>query len=261
MNATSIPCLTSVRRTLPVRHRAPAGFALIAVLLTLPISAQAECTTKVSPVPVAGAASGGATPVRAAMFRVSAVPSPAIVSSRLERARTSARKPDAAPRHRGKVGVQRSKGPKRKASAQHARRRAPVMSAAKPIAAPLPASGLPAAALPAPSAASYVLIHTTICETGPTTALAIPLPEASPPTPATYDLAEPSARVASVDLPLPTDGILLIAPTLPGSPTTIAPVTPVPEPGAWTLLISGFAATGVALRARRARSQAGGQGV
>jgi hypothetical protein len=249
MTATLLPELTSPRRAAHLSDRALVRLAVAAILAASPVGARAECVGMTNSVPVAGVSAGGATPLRAAMLRASAVPAPGVVSDRLARSHVSTPKAKAA----RKASARRS--PKGKAHVRRASRSAPAAATASPIINPPPASAPVAAARPlGASPTTYTLIHTTICETGPGMIPAIPLDTAPRAAMARAPLGEPQIGLTPQIQPTQPEWALPVVFTPPFPPSTISPVAPIPEPNTWALLIMGFAWIGGMLRAQRARA-------
>lgn len=158
------------------------------------------------------------------------------------------------------AGVKRKAGPVRTSSAHRPIRRKSVRHvAAAPKPPPAPARAptpMQAAAAELATPVSYALISATICETGPAAEVG-----QSPPTLAlgSPDLppGAPEGPVLTPLLPLEPglgpDEPGLFPPGPPfqppiGPPVIGPPVTPVPEPASWLLMITGFGLLGARLR-------------
>jgi hypothetical protein len=221
-------------------------------------AADPNCVHGFSRIPMSGVAPVAAPPSRAMMARGGVAASPAKAAKpRLKAKRAAVRRAHAKPvRVRKAVHHPRPKAAKKaiRVAAAPAPRRGP---------APTP---MAAAARDLATPATFALIATTICETGPAAGprayslLGGPPAAALPPeVPGVGrpDEVVPVTFFPPVGPPPDEEPIILFPPGQPPvGPPVVPPVGPpltpgaVPEPGTWALMILGFGLVGAALRRR-----------
>lgn len=240
--------------------RAPrAPQRLIAILLACTIATPAagavDCYEQMSRIPTASPVAPLASGGRASMLRAKPVAAAAPANKATPRpARKTARKGKA---QRTAAVVHKAKGSARKATVRKASVRRGPAKPRRRIVAAAPALG----ALPTPPAVAardiaalreFTLIKTTICTTIAPPAVLVE-PPVEPETVTVTDLpplGPPETLHPDITVRPPDENfIVVVRPPRPPGPPAI--VRPVPEPGAWLLLITGFGVLGARLRARR----------
>lgn len=241
------PRIKQITRPAPAPALVPLALAAVALtaLAGSPAAAQPGCQDRMSRMPMTPAASPPSPGFRANMLRVAPNAGPT--------------KPARRKAVNASAGVKRKARPVR-TSAHRPIHRKSVRHVAR---APTPPAVPPRAPTPMQTAAaelatpqSYALISATICETGPAADVG-----QSPPTLALGSPALPPGEPEGPVLPplLPLEPGLgpdepgLFPPGPPfqppaGPPVIGPPVTPVPEPASWLLMITGFGLLGARLR-------------